>query len=55
MDQQTFFSALLDTPEVVSDNFGLVSELRFRMSHALSLGFASAELSLNCLKRRVWA
>lgn len=56
MNQRTFFSALLDTPEVVSDDFGLVIELlRFRMSPALSLGFASAELSLNRLKRRIWA
>lgn len=55
MNQRTFFSALLDTPEVVSDNFGLVFGLRFRMSQALSLGFASAESSLNRLKRRIWA
>ena len=55
MDEQTFFSALLDTPDVVKDNFGFVSELRFRICQALSLGLASAELSLNCLKRRVWA
>ena len=55
MNQRTFFSALLDTPEVVSDNFTFVFGLGFRMSQALSLGFASAELSLNRLKRRIWA
>ena len=55
MNQRTFFSALLDTPVVVSDNFGLATELRFRMSQALSLGFASTELSLNRLKRRICA
>ena len=55
MNQRTFFSALLDKPELVKDNFGLVFGLGFRMSQALSFGFASAELSLNRLKRRIWA